>query len=533
MLPENVLLVASEPAGYEPELQDGETLLFAVDITLYGEGEVYQPESPIAVSLTLPEELLEDLPADGEITVYHDHADETTRLADVQPDDAGTVAFETDGFSVFYGTAAVQADEEKTLPNGGTLSSGTYILSGGMTLTNTLTIASGENVTIDLKGYTLTSALGVFSLGNNLIIVKSGATLTIKNGTVAGQTLTSNSAINNAGALNVENVIFSQCTATLSNGGAISSTGVLNISGGTFENCSAAEGGAIYSTGELTTSGSTFKGCSAAEGGAIYSTGELTTSGSTFKGCSATEGGAIYSTGELTTSGSTFEGCSALEGGAISASGTITIENTSFATCKATGQYVWKDGGGACEFSAPSGETTVKMNGVTFTECTAANNNGNAISMGSGTTLNAQNVSVTGCGSTDTAIHGSISGQVTVRPTVEPTFTITIPETLPVGDTTGVQISAQLTDFSDTQYVSVTVKSSGGFSLAQEGSNASLAYTLFSGSQAITNGGTVATFKAADQGAQTLTAKLNDASDVKYAGTYTDTLTFTVTLHDE
>jgi predicted outer membrane repeat protein len=460
MLPENVLLVASEPAGYEPELQDGETLLFAVDITLYGEGEVYQPESPIAVSLTLPEELLEDLPADGEITVYHDHADETTRLADVQPDDAGTVAFETDGFSVFYGTATVQADEEKTLPNGGTLSSGTYILSSDTTLTKPLTIASGANVTIDLNGYTLTGSyswIGKYSM----ISVNDGATLTIKNGTVTGQSIwQEGGAINNAGNLNVENVKFSQCTA-IGNGGAIYSTGVLNISGSTFENCSAAEGGAI------------------------------------------------------------------------SASGTITIENTSFATCKSTGRLLRTDGGGACEFSASSGGTNVEMNGVTFTECTAANNNGNAISMGSGTTLNTQNVSVTGCGSTDTAIHGSISGQVTVRPTVEPTFTITIPETLPVGNTAGMQISAQLTDFSDTQYVSVTVKSSGGFSLAQEGSNASLAYTLFSGSQAITNGGTVATFKATDQGAQTLTAKLNDASDVKYAGTYTDTLTFTVTLHDE
>ena len=66
----------------------------------------------------------------------------------------------------------------QTIPtNGGALNNGTYTLTDNTTITGTLTIGNGKNVTVDLNGYVLR---GNFSNGGYVFDVKEGGTLTIK-----------------------------------------------------------------------------------------------------------------------------------------------------------------------------------------------------------------------------------------------------------------------------------------------------------------------------------------------------------------
>lgn len=105
----------------------------------------------------------------------------------------------------------------QTIPaNGGSLNSGTYALSGNTTINNTLTIASGKNVTVNLNGYTLTAN------GCQVFNVLSGGTLTIKDERTS-QIGTSNKGIITGGKAEM--------------GGCAYVAGTLNLQGGIIENC--------------------------------------------------------------------------------------------------------------------------------------------------------------------------------------------------------------------------------------------------------------------------------------------------------
>ena len=63
--------------------------------------------------------------------------------------------------------------------DGGELSEGTYTLEGGVTLTTDITIPSGEEVTLDLAGHTLTGT------GSGSVITVNG-TFTLKDSSSDG-----------------------------------------------------------------------------------------------------------------------------------------------------------------------------------------------------------------------------------------------------------------------------------------------------------------------------------------------------------
>ncbi|MBR2594018.1 MAG: InlB B-repeat-containing protein, partial [Firmicutes bacterium] len=186
--------------------------------------------------------------------------------------------------------------------SGGSLSTGSYYLSGNVNLTKDLTIAKGSTVTIDLNGYTLKgtgSAAVIFVNGGTLTIndtssskagkitggssstgggvsVRSGGSLTMNGGTITGNktdntgagiyiqgtnssavmnggTVTGNTSTGNGGGVHCNN----GCTFTLNggsitgntaiNGGGVSAYGTFVMNGGEITNNTAStEGGGVY-----------------------------------------------------------------------------------------------------------------------------------------------------------------------------------------------------------------------------------------------------------------------------------------------
>jgi len=104
---------------------------------------------------------------------------------------------------------------------------GTVVLDADLALASTLTVNEGILLTIDLNGYTLSTASG------NAILNKG--VLTVKNGTVTSATTY---GINNAGTLTVNNVKVN----------AIFNAGVMTFNGGAIENTISGKH-AIYNAG--------------------------------------------------------------------------------------------------------------------------------------------------------------------------------------------------------------------------------------------------------------------------------------------
>ncbi|MCS6847295.1 MAG: CSLREA domain-containing protein [Anaerolineae bacterium] len=186
----------------------------------------------------------------------------------------------------------------------------------GLTLPNIVNASTAGKLTIDGTGQNITIS------GNNsvrVMIVDSGADLTLRNLTIAN---------GNAGS-----------------GGGIANSGTLTVTGSTFSGNSANFGGGIrnFSSGTLTVTGSTFSGNSANfGGGGIANSGALTVTNSTFSGNSATGfGGGLWNNGTLTVTNSTFSGNSASAGGGgIYNDGTATLKNTIVANSTSGGDCV-------------------------------------------------------------------------------------------------------------------------------------------------------------------------------------------------
>ncbi|OAN47222.1 hypothetical protein A6A03_00300 [Chloroflexus islandicus] len=264
----------------------------------------------------------------------------------------------------------------------------------------TLTIAGGGNITIS---------------GNNAVrvmIVDNGADLTLRNLTIAQASVAfSGGGVANSGTLTVNNVTFSNNSASggggIANfpggtlmvtdsvffgnsalgGGGISNGGILTISNSTFESNSSTLdfGGGIHNNagGTLTITNSLFLSNSAVTtGGGISSSGTLTVTHSTFTNNNAgSSGGGIISFGTLTVNHSVFVGNEAAtaNGGGISSSGVLTVVNSTFSANSAA-----IDGGGID--NSTSGTLTVVNS--TFSGNSAANGGGIFIGSGSATLKN-------------------------------------------------------------------------------------------------------------------------------------------------
>ena len=191
--------------------------------------------------------------------------------------------------------------------------------------------------TAEIDGLTITGG----SLVGNGGGISSGATLTISNCAISGNSILttdglqhSGAGIYNVGTMTIVNSTVNNNQALIggffppSGGGISSDVGTLTIQNTTIsENTAAGYGGGVYNVGSLTAINSTIRGNTASSGGGIMTNTFIIATNCTISGNRASfEGGGIFGGGTIsncTISGNmTTVGHS--RGGGISGSGTIT-----------------------------------------------------------------------------------------------------------------------------------------------------------------------------------------------------------------
>ena len=116
---------------------------------------------------------------------------------------------------------------------------------------------------------------------------------------------------------------------------------------------------------------------------------------------------------------------------------------------------------------------------------------------------------------------------------VNPGYTVTIPPTVTIGTSgTSAEISAEDVVVEKGQYVSVTLAADNNFTVTS-GEGATLTYTVTANSENVAPGDELLAVNPADSAAGTATITFDiDESDIKYAGTYTGSATFTIAVKD-
>ena len=118
---------------------------------------------------------------------------------------------------------------------------------------------------------------------------------------------------------------------------------------------------------------------------------------------------------------------------------------------------------------------------------------------------------------------------VTVEYTVAPTYTVTIPTDVTI-DGNSTTISAEDVVVEKGQYVSVTLAENNDFTV-KTAEGAELAYTVTANGEDVAPGDELLAVNPADSAAGTATITFDiDESDIKYAGTYTGSATFTIAV---
>ena len=116
---------------------------------------------------------------------------------------------------------------------------------------------------------------------------------------------------------------------------------------------------------------------------------------------------------------------------------------------------------------------------------------------------------------------------------VNPGYTVTIPETVTIGaEGTEKTVSAEGVVVEKGRYVSVTLAENNNFTVkTTEG--AELTYTVTANGENVAAGDELLAVNPADSAAGTATITFDiDESDIKYAGTYTGSATFTIAVKD-
>ena len=203
------------------------------------------------------------------------------------------------------------------------------IVTANIDLSNsTLNIAEGKTVTIDLKGHTLDRGLTAreWNTGGQVITVRNGATLNIKNGTLKGGWGGNGGGIENTGTTNLTDVNITGCTGD-DRGGAISNSGTLTMTRGSItyntskDRTAPTGGGGLFNyegaTATLTNITISGNQATVTGGGGICNYGTMTLDGCTITGNSCKmNGGSIWQgasatlnvTGLMTVTGNTSDG---------------------------------------------------------------------------------------------------------------------------------------------------------------------------------------------------------------------------------
>ena len=116
---------------------------------------------------------------------------------------------------------------------------------------------------------------------------------------------------------------------------------------------------------------------------------------------------------------------------------------------------------------------------------------------------------------------------------VAPAYTVTIPETVTIGaEGTEKTVSAEDVVVNKGQYVSVTLAADNNFTV-KTAEGAELTYTVTANGENVAPGGEILAVNPADSATGTANITFDiDESDIKYAGTYTGTATFTIAVKD-
>ena len=136
---------------------------------------------------------------------------------------------------------------------------------------------------------------------------------------------------------------------------------------------------------------------------------------------------------------------------------------------------------------------------------------------------------------TDITPETSGSGKMNIIYNVDPTYTVTIPDMVTLG--TSADVSASNVVVAKGSKVVVKLTGTSGTNNAFTVKNtegAELAYTVKNGTKNVNVGDTVLTVnpESATTGSATLNFNAPDANSIKYSGTYSGAVTFTVLLEN-
>lgn len=223
-------------------------------------------------------------------------------------------------------------------------------LAADTVMTGSVTVDSGNSLTIDLNGHTLTAP-------------ENSKAFWIRNGALTIEDSIGTGVIQGSGTVN-------------GYGGAIwmssgDSTNALTLTGGTIRGFNAGDGAGVYmGNGTFNMTGGAIQSCSATDGGGVYVDGgtfEMTDG--TISACNATNaGGGVYvSSGTFEMSGGSIETCTAHEGTIQEGAGVkVLVSNGKEASfhmsgsaeiksCNANGVSIAAIGSGTPEFTMTGG----------------------------------------------------------------------------------------------------------------------------------------------------------------------------------
>ena len=277
-------------------------------------------------------------------------------------------------------------------------------LAADTVMTGSVTVDSGNNLTIDLNGHTLTAP-------------ENSKAFWIRNGALTIEDSIGTGVIQGSGTVN-------------GYGGAIwmssgDSTNALTLTGGTIRGFNAGYGAGVYmGNGTFNMTGGAIQSCSATDGGGVYvEGGSFNMTDGTISACNATNaGGGVYvSSGTFEMSGGSIENCTAARDGAgvkvlvSSGKASFSMSGGTIEGSSRDGVSIAAIGSGTSEFSMSGG--TIEDNGgdgVRVDAGSAVMSGGSVkgserydIYIGSSATLTVNNTSVGG-----TVLNqGAITGQ--------------------------------------------------------------------------------------------------------------------------
>jgi predicted outer membrane repeat protein len=217
----------------------------------------------------------------------------------------------------------------------------TITLSGALSLTHPVTINGPGAGSLTINGNNLDRVFIVGSIWSR----NPSLTVGVNGLTIAGGNAAYGAGLLNFGTLTLNNVSFSNNSATANGGGGIYNVGVITLNSCTVTGNSVSTsqaGGGIENIGSgiATLNNSTFAGntangssSSASSGAGIGNSGTMTITGSTFdRNTANSDGGAIYNDGTVTVNTSSFTNNVAFsDGGAIRSGGNLSLSGCTFA----------------------------------------------------------------------------------------------------------------------------------------------------------------------------------------------------------